>query len=251
VARGPRRFALHIYIASIFLTVIVAFAGITVTTQYLQTREMMLSAASQLFDHIKNEMASAIVNRYDTSTFAVDLLAQTVLTNATTPDERMRRLPILVQALRDQPSLAAAYIGYEDGDFFLVRPIPPGSWLARSLNPPAAAAYLVQSIDRDAAGAVSAHYLFVDDKLKIVEDRPRPNDDFDPRTRPWYRDARQGSGFTVTAPYLFFTTSEVGTTLCAAQRRWPFRGRGRCHAGDAFRSAAPAEADGFRTPAHL
>ena len=42
---------------------------------------------------------------------------------------------------------------------------------------------------------------------------PRPDYQFDPRTRDWYRQALVSAGPIRTPPYAFFTTREIGTTL--------------------------------------
>ncbi len=211
--RPPRKFELHVYIATLFLTLMVGFAAINITMQYLQTRQMMLSASTTLFGHIDRETRSAIASRYDGAIFAADMLAGTDLALASSLADRLKSLPVLVQALQDQPSLSATYVGYDDGDFFLVRRIAPGSWLVRSLKPPAGAAYLVQSLARGELGMTEGRYLFFDETLKLLEDRLMPNYVFDPRSRPWFASATVSNGIVVTAPYLFFTTREVGTTF--------------------------------------
>ena len=41
----------------------------------------------------------------------------------------------------------------------------------------------------------------------------RPSYRYDPRSRPWYALAAERNTQVLTAPYLFFTTQEVGVTL--------------------------------------
>jgi HD-GYP domain-containing protein (c-di-GMP phosphodiesterase class II) len=211
--RPARKFELHVYIAILFLALMVGFAAVNITMQYLQTRQMMLSASTTLFGHIDRETRAAIASRYDGAIFAADMLAETGLAGTGNLAERLKSLPILVRALRDQPSLSSAYVGYDSGDFFLVRGIPSGSWLAGSLKPPAGAAYLVQSVARGELGMTEGRYLFFDETLRLLEDRSMPNYVFDPRRRPWFTAASEAAGVAVTAPYLFFTTREVGTTF--------------------------------------
>jgi len=208
-----RKFELHVYIATLFLALMAVFAVTNITMQYLQTRQMMLSASTTLFGHIDREISAAIAGRYDGAIFAADMLADTGLAEASSLAERLKSLPVLVQALQDQPSLSSVYVGYDDGDFFLVRPIAAGSWLARSVKPPAGAEYLVQSVARGPLGMTEGRYLFFDEALKPLEDRSMPNYVFDPRQRPWFTAATGATGVAVTAPYLFFTTREVGTTF--------------------------------------
>ena len=213
MVHSGRRVELHVYIATLFLTLMIASAATNITMQYLQTRQMMLSASTTVFGHIDRETRSAIARRYDGAIFAADLLAESGLAQASTLSDRLKTLPVLVQALRDQPSLSAAYMGYDDGDFFLIRRLLPGSWLARSLKPPADAAYLVQSVAGGKLGLSEARFLFFDEARVLLEDRPMPDYTYDPRSRPWFGQALRGAGVAITAPYLFFTTHEVGTTF--------------------------------------
>ncbi len=208
-----RKFTLHIYIAALFMTLMLAFAATNITVQCLQTSRMMLSASTTLFGHIDAETRVAIASRYDGAIFAADILAQTGLVDNLSLADRLKSLPALVQSLHDQPSISAAYVGYDNGDFFLVRPVAAGSLLARTIKSPAASAYLVQSISRSELGMPEGRYLFFDDALKPIEERIVPDYVFDPRVRPWFVAALQTPGVAVTAPYLFFTTHEVGTTF--------------------------------------
>ena len=79
-----RRVKLHVYIATLFLTLMIASAATNITIQYLQTRQMMLSASTTVFGHIDRETRSAIARRYDGAIFAADLLAEIGLAQAST-----------------------------------------------------------------------------------------------------------------------------------------------------------------------
>ena len=72
--------------------------------------------------------------------------------DATTLEVRLSRLPLLVASLQNHPEISAAYVGYQDGDFFLVRRFDPDSYLGHALSAPKESAYVVQSISRDAEG---------------------------------------------------------------------------------------------------
>jgi HD-GYP domain-containing protein (c-di-GMP phosphodiesterase class II) len=211
--RKPSRFQLHVYIAALFLVLIVGFAIASITIQYLQAREMMLSASGVLFRHIGAEVSAAVAARYDTASFADDLLVHSSMTGAATLGERLTQLPLFVQALRDQPSLSAAYVGYDTGDFFLVRRLVVDSPFWRQLKPPPTAAFLLQSIEPNAGGPSVTRYLFFDDALQTIGQRDIPGEVMDPRARPWFAAALQSASVIVTPPYTFFTTREIGSSF--------------------------------------
>ena len=57
MVHSGRRVALHVYVATLFLTLMIASAATNITMQYLQTRQMMLSASTTVFGHIDRRRA--------------------------------------------------------------------------------------------------------------------------------------------------------------------------------------------------
>jgi HD-GYP domain-containing protein (c-di-GMP phosphodiesterase class II) len=146
------------------------------------------------------------------------LLAQLTLdpvTEAATLDERLSRLRALVQPLRQSPLIAMVYVGYTDGDFFLVRPLPADAADRPSAAPPETR-YVVQSVTHDAAREPLATWLFYDANLNLLGSEPRPDYVLDPRTRPWFANATNTDTQQLTDPYVFYTTSRIGITLSQA-----------------------------------
>ncbi|MGH6879410.1 MAG: hypothetical protein ACREFM_00725, partial [Hypericibacter sp.] len=213
---GNRTFHLHVYIAALFLGLLIAFAAITISTQNYLSRSMMLSSAETLFTRIGQETKQSIDAIYAPAKISVELLSKSILMDATTLEVRLSRLPLLVAILENHPEISAAYVGYQDGDFFLVRRFNPDSYLARALSAPKESAYVVQSISRDAEGLRDPRFFFYSDKLEFLASKPVPNYDFDPRARPWFQEAIARIGTISTDPYLFYTTREVGATVAKA-----------------------------------
>ncbi len=129
--------------------------------------------------------------------------------------QRLERLPQLVESLNANKMLSAAYVGYANGEFLLVRRLRDPQLLERFAAPPGTV-FLVQSVSQQAGGAMSGQWRFYDRQLNLLQTQAKPDYRFDPRERPWFVDAA-GQGTTVlTRPYVFFTTREVGMTM--AQR---------------------------------
>ncbi len=77
---------------------------------------------------------------------------------------------------------------------------------------------LVQTVTQQAGGGHQGQYQFFTADGREIERRTQPDYVFDPRTRPWYQ-AVAGSGApTLSAPYVFFTTQQVGITLSQRSR---------------------------------
>ncbi len=207
-----RHYPLHIHIAWLFILLIVAYALINNWYNDRQSRRMLLSSSQTLFNEIGARTGDTVSSLYASTGLAVDLLAREKLARARTLEERLQSLPYLVQILRDQSAVTAAYAGYTNGDFFLLRRIPDTPTLRQPMNPPAGATLLVQSFVVS-GGKSQGRYLYFDDRLKLIESRVRGDYHYDPRTRDWYKRAIAESGRVVTQPYVFFTTHEIGTTF--------------------------------------
>ncbi|GGP21421.1 HD domain-containing phosphohydrolase [Silvimonas iriomotensis] len=207
-----QRYPLHIHIAWLFILLILAYALVNNWYNDRQSRRMLLSSSQTLFNQIGARTGDTVSGLYASTGLAVDLLAREKLARARTLDERLQSLPYLIQILRDQAAVTAAYAGYANGDFFLLRRIPDEPTLRTPLHPPVGATLLVQSFVTG-KGKSQGKYLYFDDQLKLIETRVRDDYHYDPRTRDWYKRAIAGSGRVVTQPYVFFTTHEIGTTF--------------------------------------
>lgn len=151
------------------------------------------------------------------ATLTLDNLARDPVTAATTQDLRLRRLAAFSYALQQIPFLTSAYVGYDNGDFLLLRPLRTEA-NRRAFQAPAAASFLLQSIRRDPQGGFESEWRFYSEGLQLIEARPQDANGFDPRTRPWYRDAPDTRERHFTAPYVFFTSGKVGITLSQQTR---------------------------------
>ena len=205
-----RRFRLRVHIATLFVALIAAAGLAIVAYGYRATSRLLLSAGDEEFLHVAEHTADQVRNLLAPARLLVELLARHPLTRTAALAPRLEALPLLTTALVTHPEISAVYVGFGNGDFFLVRSLRDP--LRQSLNAPAGASFLVQSLaatDRPTPG----RYLFLDGQLAVVQDEPRPAYRFDPRTREWYRQAMSSATLIRTNPYVFFTTREIGTTL--------------------------------------
>ncbi|MGG2400121.1 HD domain-containing phosphohydrolase [Pseudomonas sp. SH1-B] len=206
-----RRFPLHVHISVLF-TLLLLFTGVVLGLfNYQQTSQLIFSSSTTLFERIQQDVEKDLDNTYRPIRHMLSLLALHPATQADELDERLELLPLFVQALRDNPKLASIYLGYEDGDFFMVRPLR-SEMLKSRFDAPENAAYQVWAIDRSSSGTAS-DYLFYDGSLNQLSRRQNLSESYDPRQREWFIRARAGGGQITTAPYLFFSTQEIGTTL--------------------------------------
>jgi hypothetical protein len=213
--RGLVHYPLHVQIGTLMILLVTVTGTVIALFSYRQTSAVILQATSQHLAQVHDEVAQSLRRQGHATRTAVARLAKSPLAEATGLEERLPWVPAMVQALQDNPHLDALYVGYGDGDFFLARPLLAEA-LRRQVDAPTGAAYQINAIDLDGDARTTTH-LFYDVELRLVERRRAPDTAFDPRQRPWYLTAIAEHGtLAYTAPYVYFTTGEVGVTAARA-----------------------------------
>jgi adenylate cyclase len=110
----------------------------------------------------------------------------------------MERLAMAI--LRDTPQVALFSIGDPGGNYTQVRRGPNGMEVKRIRNTPPPRRVVWVRHDPDG----------------LLTEEEDPADAFDPRTRPWFRQAVAQGGLVWTAPYIFFTDRRPGITASLA-----------------------------------
>lgn len=202
---------LDTHLALVFgVTVMLALAGVILFVNN-RAAAILDGATQALFANMTGESRAHI----DKSFTSVEMLTRLFATDPQAASHDSERREKIIERFRivmdATPFTSAIYVGYDDGDFLLLRHLT--SQIARrNLNAPDNARYLLQTVDTDSAGS-RAPLTFLDDQLKPVGTVDRRNFSFDPRERGWYRDALTASGPVLTDPYRFFATAEIGVTI--------------------------------------
>ncbi|MGD9253281.1 MAG: HD domain-containing phosphohydrolase [Holophagae bacterium] len=210
---GRRRFPLYVTLAAVFVTLFVVFGLALILFFHAEGRRIELLGANDLMDRIGSHMEVSIAELYQPAQGLVDISSKAVPVAGSTLEERLLSLGSLAEALRLNPQLSSIFVGYRDGDFFLVRSVADRRVAAETLDAPSDSRFAVQSIERGAGGDPRALLLFFDDDLKMMDTRELPTAGFDPRERDWYSAAIAHDEPVTTDFYVFFTTGEVGITF--------------------------------------
>jgi len=213
IGSRQRRLPFHVHIATLFSLLIIGAGGAIGWHNHIQNRELIISASQELVQAIGGKTATGFEAIYQPVELLIDMLAHQRLHQARTLADRMESVGYLANALEHSPSLSALYIGYDSGDFFLLRSLRHNAVVRAQFKAPENAAYLVQSIERGAGASLRGGYVFLDNTLTTIERREVPDYAFDPRTRGWYQQALATSQQVKTAPYVFFSTGEAGVTF--------------------------------------
>jgi HAMP domain-containing protein len=179
--------------------------------------DMVRSTATISTRYIAESLSEKVGRILRPAENALNLLANSSLSEAGDIGMRLRLLPDFLRLLTADPGFDAVFIGYVNGEFMLIRPLEDSAERASYKAPPNAA-LLVQSITRDEAGAGQGEYRFYSADGTLLRVFPQPGYNFDPRTRPWFEAAREANRTILTDPYIYFTTRTLGVTMARPVR---------------------------------
>ncbi len=208
-------FPLHIHITTVFLVLILTVGSTIGYLGYRNAHRILDTAARDLTAQIE----LGTIKELDGIISPADMVSRMVARDALIEEgsfvNRMRRVPVLREALRGSDALSSIYLGYPNGDFFFFRRLYDETERA-GFDAPAGSIYMVQTIERDDDTAIG-RFIFFDESLRLLREDNRPDyaAGYDPRTRSWYRDAVAAAAPVKTRPYLFFSNRKVGMTLAA------------------------------------
>jgi len=208
-----RRFPLHVHISTLFIVLILLVGGIIGGLGYRSSHEILETTVGELNTRIGRETLSEFTNLIGPAEMATRLVSHDGITRTNSLAERLNYLGFMRAALDNSAALTSLYVGYGNGDFFMLRRFHSAAE-GQSFNAPPQAVYMVQSIEHSGEQG-RGNFIFFDAALKHLrsDDLPDYAMAYDPRTRGWYQAAQASAGQIKTPPYVFFTSQTVGTTI--------------------------------------
>ena len=206
------RYPLHLAISALFITLVVILGAVLSWQNYSKTSDIIRSSAGRMYDQVATELLLDIKATYQPVGDTLGLLALTPITRAGSLAERLDAIDMLGEALRGNPSVTAIQIGYPNGEFFILRPVPDDT-ARKQFAAPADARFVADHVDSDASQRRQLLRIYFDASLREISRNPPEVTDFDPRLRDWYTQAVAESALVLTPPYLFYFTRKVGVTL--------------------------------------
>ncbi len=213
--RSSRR-TLFVTVLSLFLAVALLVATAVTVTNYIETQKTAAKVADDTFRVTINR-----INEQRVAFFTPAFLLTTFLRNApsvqTEDGSKDAVRQLILESLKASPQISAAYVGYDNGNFFHVVSITASEkGVVEQLGGPALTRFAVQEIRNDNGARVQS-WTFLDNDGRQIGILSKPSPAYDPRDRDWYRDAMAHPDIIVrTLPYPFSATSQVGMTLAQA-----------------------------------
>jgi class 3 adenylate cyclase len=194
-----RAVPIQVYIATLFIGLGLMLGISTTLLGYTEIKNLSVAAAHRTFRDFARSVAGTIAQSRSNISTSLDFIANDPVSRSTTLNSRLEHLGTLKAALHVTPQLSAVYVGYPNGDIIELRRLA------------GVGGYLVQSIERRPGAQPVRTFIYYDSSLRVLRRAAAPNFRLDPRSRPWFRDAR--AQVEATSPYFFYTTRQAGITL--------------------------------------
>ena len=202
---------LGVLLISLFVSV--AVSGTIIVMNYVRNTKAALVAAEE-------ELGTVAESVREQTLALVRPIATAAAMTAELPVDRPRpdRLAtheehFLFWQVRALPQVTAVYYGFADGTFLdYVDLTEDGAPRWTTLTPPEGSTMARLATFADGDGNRFERITFFDDKFAVTGSTVLESE-YDPRTRPWYREAITTNEVIDTEPYVFATSGKVGLTL--------------------------------------
>ena len=203
-----RSYSLQSMISGAIVIAIVLVASVIMAISYSYNRELLKDATLDRVQLAADELNGLLQKTFLPAQRTLELMRWDQLMYSETTEQRLRSLPQLADMLRNDPVTDAIYVGFDDGDFILVRPVRTERVRAL-LKAPVGTRFVGEFIEQDGL----EEWRFYNAQLQQIGRRIDPAVTYDPRVRPWFDIALKSDQMQVSDPYVFFTTREAGVTL--------------------------------------
>jgi adenylate cyclase len=222
-APRPPTWRTYLGITGLLVLLVVALVGGIIWFNAQKTQELMVAEAERLMIETGEKVTERLRLLYDPIYAIVGLGTQ--VSNLTAPlppdgpdgppDGPYPALKLMLRGLRIYPQIQSFYVGYENGDFYMVTHLAGegAGKLRAALDAPPKAAFANEIITTSTNGqrVVRWDYLAEDGSV-IGTSKPEPAG-FDPRQRPWYETAKNSDDVEHSGLYIFASSGEPGFTL--------------------------------------
>lgn len=201
-------FPLHIHISTLFVVLILCMS---LTQIWLTNRSMesvLLEANKKIFSRIASETHGTLKAQYDPALSAISAFRQGNLASASSFNQRIEYVYEIGSLLLEYPHITSYTVSYPNGDFFVVSHLSTPQY-KEDMKAPAHARFVAASSSVYSNRFVMAFY---DTDFHELYRTTEPSDNFDPRTRDWFKQSVVEEA-RISDPYFFYRLQKVGLTI--------------------------------------
>jgi adenylate cyclase len=205
----------YVGITTLLLIIVVALTGGIIWYNTKKSNQLAIAAAQRMMHEAGEDFLDRLKLIYDPMYAIVGI--SSLVPELTSPaiKEDSRAMPLILRVLRTYPQILSLYVGFDNGDFFMVTHITGENSedLRAALKAPHDAAFANEIISSDIGGERKTRWVFLAEDGSVVGSTNPVPAEFDPRQRPWYGAAERSEVVEQSDLYIFATSGEPGFTL--------------------------------------
>ena len=213
---------LRVHLSVIIVLLLVAISVPLIWLTYQEGRQAALASAEQQMRLLSRNTIDLYASVFHDGNAVVEMGSVLPSLTAEPPAYLDAKREYFIRILKSSPHIDAVYVGYPSGAFFQVmRATNSPRWHA-AVSAPDQAVFAMRVVTRAPEGPALARWHFLDADGLIIGAGPQREVGFDPRRRPWYRDAiRQAGAVATTSPYVSASTETLTLTLATTMATEP------------------------------
>ncbi len=215
---APRRtgslWGIYLSITGLLLLMVLALAGGIIWYNSTKTNQLVFAAAERLIIVTDEKVLDRLKRLYDPIYAIIGLASRLpALTSPSVRDDPPAR-EMFLRALRIYPQIRSLYVGFDNGEFFMVSHIggDAGKSLRARLDAPPDAVFANEIVEASPDDHLKSRWLFLADDGSVIgrNDAAPP---FDPRQRGWFKAAKGSEEVKRSDLYIFASSGDPGFTL--------------------------------------
>jgi adenylate cyclase len=213
--QSPSAWRTYFGITSLLLVIVVALAGGIIWYNSKKSNELAIAAAERMIEEVGDDVVSHAKLLYDPIYAVIRIGSRVPELTSPTVSEDPRARSLILRELRSYPQLLSIYVGFDNGDFFMVTHIAGENSTAvrDALHAPQEAVFANEIITADAGGDRKTRWVYLAENGDVIGRADPVPTEFDPRQRPWYDAAKHSETVELSNLYRFATSGEPGFTV--------------------------------------
>lgn len=193
-----------------FAVLMVCVGGLIGWLNYSQISKLIISASDQLYENVAKETVLNYQTTYNPVSNSLKLLAYSTISDATNLEQRIQYVDVISAVLNTDKAISAIQFGYDSGDYFIARKTDSEK-LKDIFSAPDNTVLIVDNISSNKDRKKQLVRIYFDDEFNVLKKDEPVTSQFDPRTRPWFKQA--GDAPRAIDPYYFYFMKMLGTTV--------------------------------------
>ncbi|WDP84703.1 MAG: hypothetical protein HUN05_05720 [Desulfobacter sp.] len=209
---SKKTISIRFTVLGLFVLMTAATAGIILGIEYFFSSRLANKTAEKNFHALAENISQKIVSRDRQTSELVDMLRHyQTLSTPPKPGTRHPAMPVLANAMEQNPNLYAIQVGYDTGGYYEIINLESSPDIRQVYGADPKDRWLIIKII-PGKGPLKKELEFLDDRY-FQRHSSKIATTYDPRKRPWYTHAFDSSQMEKSTPYFFANLKSPGVTF--------------------------------------